>query len=50
MTVKNIELGRDARGSTLGKIEKAFSTAKPGVVFIDRGDTRDGGAGVRLRK
>lgn len=48
ISVKNIERGAtDARGSTLGKIQSAFDAA--GVVFLDPGDTRDGGPGVRLR-
>lgn len=49
ISVKNIERGAtDARGSTLGKIQVAFEAA--GVLFLDPGDTRDGGPGVRLRQ
>lgn len=48
ISIKNIERGAtDARGSTLAAIQDAFS--KAGVVFLDPGDTRDGGSGVRLR-
>lgn len=38
----------DPRSSTLAKIQQAFE--KAGVVFLDPGDTRDGGEGVRLKK
>lgn len=49
MSIKNIERGiTDARASTLGAIQQAF--AESGVVFLDPGDTRDGGAGVRFTK
>ncbi len=49
ISVKNIERGvTDARGSTLGKIQAAFEAA--GVIFLDPGDTRDGGHGVRLTR
>jgi transcriptional regulator with XRE-family HTH domain len=48
VSVRNIEAGRsDARGSTLAKLEKAFNEA--GVIFLEPGDTRDGGRGVRYR-
>lgn len=48
ISIKNIERGAtDPRGSTLGAIQKAFLDA--GLVFLDPGDTRDGGHGVRLR-
>lgn len=48
ISIKNIERGAtDPRGSTLAAIQNAFSQA--GVVFLDPGDTRDGGHGVRLR-
>lgn len=48
ISIKNIERGAtDARASTLSAIQEAFRTA--GVVFLDPGDTRDGGPGVRLR-
>jgi transcriptional regulator with XRE-family HTH domain len=49
ISIKNIERGAtDPRGSTLAAIQEAFS--KAGVVFLDPGDIRDGGPGVRLRK
>jgi transcriptional regulator with XRE-family HTH domain len=49
ITIKNIERGvTDARGSTLAAIQDAFY--KAGIVFLDRGDARDGGPGVRLKK
>lgn len=48
ISIKNIERGAtDARSSTLASIQSAFLEA--GVVFLDPGDTRDGGHGVRLR-
>jgi transcriptional regulator with XRE-family HTH domain len=48
ITIKNVERGvTDARGSTLAAIQAAFN--KKGVIFLDAGDTRDGGEGVRLR-
>jgi predicted transcriptional regulator len=48
VSIKNIERGAtDPRASTLKAIQAAFE--KAGVVFLDAGDTRDGGAGVRLR-
>lgn len=48
ISIKNIERGAtDARSSTLAAIQSAFT--KAGVVFLDPGDTRDGGHGVRLR-
>jgi transcriptional regulator with XRE-family HTH domain len=47
LTVKKIEREKtDPRTSTLGKIEAAFQ--KAGVIFMDPGVNRDGGAGVRL--
>lgn len=49
ISIKNIERGStDARGSTLTKIQTAF--AKAGVVFLESGDTRDGGPGIRFKK
>jgi hypothetical protein len=49
ISIKNIEPGAtDARGSTLAAIQEALFQA--GVLFLDPGDIRDGGAGVRLRK
>lgn len=48
ISVKNIERGAtDARSSTLASLQDAF--LKAGVVFLDPGDVRDGGHGVRLR-
>jgi transcriptional regulator with XRE-family HTH domain len=48
ISIKNIERGAtDPRSSTLGAIEKAFGSA--GLIFLDPGDARDGGAGVRFR-
>lgn len=49
ISIKNIERGAtDPRGSTLAAIQDAFS--KAGVVFMDPGDTRDGGPGVRMKR
>lgn len=49
ISIKNIERGTtDPRASTLGKIETAFIQA--GVVFLDPGVDRSGGAGLRLAK
>lgn len=49
ISVKNIERGTtDPRSSTLSAIQAAF--LKAGVVFLDPGDTRDGGQGVRLKR
>jgi transcriptional regulator with XRE-family HTH domain len=49
ISIKNIERGvTDPRSSTLGAIQTAFE--KAGVLFLEPGDTRDGGAGVRLKK
>ena len=49
MSVKNAELGHtDSRTSTIAALEKAFN--KAGIVFLEPGDTRSGGQGVRLRK
>lgn len=48
MTVKNIERSNaDPRASTLRAVEEAFERA--GVIFLEPGVSRDGGAGVRLR-
>ena len=47
ISIKNIERGAtDARTSTIGKIETAFTSA--GILFLDPGVNRDGGPGVRL--
>lgn len=49
ISIKNIERGAtDARSSTISAIQDAFRAA--GVVFLDPGDTRDGGSGVRLAR
>lgn len=48
MTVKNLEKpGSDPRASTLNAVQTAFEAA--GVIFLEPGVHRDGGAGVRLR-
>lgn len=48
VAVKNLERGRtDPRASTLTAIQEAFGRA--GVVFLDVGDIRNGGSGVRLK-
>lgn len=49
ISIKNIERGAtDPRASTLNAIQTAFAGA--GIVFLDPGDTRDGGPGVRMVK
>jgi transcriptional regulator with XRE-family HTH domain len=48
MSIKNIERGAtDPRASTLLALQTALEVA--GVIFMDAGVNRDGGAGVRLR-
>jgi predicted transcriptional regulator len=48
VAIKNIERGStDPRLSTINSIETAFNQA--GLIFLDAGDTRDGGIGVRLK-
>jgi transcriptional regulator with XRE-family HTH domain len=48
IAIKNLERGAtDPRASTLDAIQAAFD--KAGVVFLDPGDTRDGGLGVRYK-
>ena len=48
VAIKNLERGStDPRLSTIGSIETAFDQV--GVMFLDAGDTRDGGIGVRLK-
>jgi transcriptional regulator with XRE-family HTH domain len=49
ISIKNIERGvTDPRYRTLEAIQAAFE--KAGVVFLEPGDVRDGGAGVRLKR
>jgi DNA-binding XRE family transcriptional regulator len=49
ISVKNIEReATDPRSSTVAAIQAAFE--KAGVVFLEPGDVRDGGEGVRLKK
>jgi transcriptional regulator with XRE-family HTH domain len=49
VSIKNIERGvTDPRSRTLASIQAAFE--KAGVVFLEPGDVRDGGEGVRLKK
>jgi transcriptional regulator with XRE-family HTH domain len=48
MAIKNLERQQsDPRSSTLAAIVKAFDNA--GVVFLQPGDMRGGGAGVRFK-
>jgi len=48
LSIKNIEAGKtDPKSSTLNAIQSAFE--KQNVVFLDAGDTRNGGAGVRMK-
>jgi transcriptional regulator with XRE-family HTH domain len=48
ISIKNAEREVvDSRGSTLNAIQQAFE--KAGVIFLETGDTRDGGRGVRLK-
>lgn len=47
-SIKNIERGvTDPRASTLKAIQAAFEEA--GLMFLEEGDTRSGGRGVRYR-
>ena len=49
VSIKNAERGvMDSRGSTLNAIQHAC--ARAGVIFLDAGDTRNGGPGVRLKQ
>jgi transcriptional regulator with XRE-family HTH domain len=50
ITIKNVERGATVgpRSTTLGAIQTAFERA--GVLFLEPGDVRDGGEGVRLKK
>lgn len=48
ISIKNIERGAtDPRMSTMRLIQQAFEAN--GVLFLEPGDTRTGGAGVRLK-
>jgi predicted transcriptional regulator len=48
VAIKNLERGAtDPRVSTINNIQAAFETA--GVIFLEAGDVRDGGPGVRLK-
>lgn len=48
VAIKNLERGvTDPRLSTISNIQTAFDQA--GVIFLDAGDIRDGGVGVRLK-
>lgn len=46
--VKAFEAGGDPRMSVGAAIERAFTEA--GILFLEPGDTRDGGAGLRFRQ
>ena len=49
VAIKNLERGAtDPRASTLTCIQQALDHA--GVMFLEPGDTRDGGVGVRLKR
>ena len=49
VSIKNAERAVvDSRGSTLNAIQRAFDRA--GVIFLDIGDTRNGGPGVRFKE
>jgi transcriptional regulator with XRE-family HTH domain len=49
ISIKNIERGAtDPRSSTLQMIQDAFDRAD--VVFLEPGDTRSGGLGLRLKR
>jgi transcriptional regulator with XRE-family HTH domain len=49
ISIKNIERGAtDPRASTLQALQDAFDRA--GVVFLEPGDTRSGGLGLRLKR
>jgi transcriptional regulator with XRE-family HTH domain len=48
VAIKSFERGRsDPRSSTVAKMEHALDAA--GVIFLDSGDNRDGGPGVRIK-
>lgn len=47
--IKGIERGKvDPRSSSIAAIQDAFEAA--GVIFLQAGDTRNGGPGVRLKR
>lgn len=46
--VKALELGKDVRISVLTAVERALTAA--GILFLDDGDTRSGGRGLRWRE
>jgi hypothetical protein len=49
IAIKNLERGAtDPRVSTVNRIQEAFDRA--GVIFLDTGDIRDGGPGLRLKR
>ena len=49
VAIKNLERGAtDPRGGTLTSIQQALDQA--GVLFLEPGDARDGGVGVRLKR
>lgn len=49
VAIKNLERSAtDPRVSTINAIQAAFDMA--GIIFLDAGDVRDGGPGVRLKK
>jgi transcriptional regulator with XRE-family HTH domain len=49
ISIKNIERGAtDPRASTLQALQTAFDRA--GVVFLEPGDSRSGGFGVRFKR
>jgi DNA-binding XRE family transcriptional regulator len=48
VTIKKIERGGiDSRASTLDALQRAFERA--GLILLEPGSTRDGGAGVRVK-
>lgn len=48
VAVNALEQDKDAKVSTLVAIERAFAEA--GVLFLEPGVNRDGGAGVRMKE
>ena len=46
--IKSAENGRDVRSSAMAAIEAALTDA--GILFLDPGDTRSGGRGLRFRQ